>query len=214
MPRSFGAQFPDAISAVDFLIKLFLYIYLLLSHTHKHRTLTNTNRKRERERESEKVRIYLSLSLSLFQPPHTSSRCCLIGLASNLPSKVPSILPDRHRSLLFQSILTYFFLFKICYPRPLFLYFRLFNSVDRKQMFIINFCQWLDLNCGPLVSEATALPTDAQLLPLYNHLLCEGKLCLTGLDLTKQVNLLSINRNVQLFSGTDKRIAYIATNEL
>ena len=27
-------------------------------------------------------------------------------------------------------------------------------------MFNINFCRWLDLNCGPLESEATALPTE------------------------------------------------------
>ena len=29
----------------------------------------------------------------------------------------------------------------------------------------INFCQWLDLNCRPLISEATALPTESQPLP-------------------------------------------------
>ena len=41
-------------------------------------------------------------------------------------------------------------------------------TVDTKQMFnnYINFCRWLDLNCGPLVSEATALPTEPQPLPL------------------------------------------------
>ena len=32
-------------------------------------------------------------------------------------------------------------------------------------MFKINFCQWLDLNCGPLGLEATALPTEPQPLP-------------------------------------------------
>ena len=46
--------------------------------------------------------------------------------------------------------------------RPLFLYFRLFNTVDSRQMFHIKVCRWLDLNCGPPVSEATALPTEPQ----------------------------------------------------
>ena len=36
---------------------------------------------------------------------------------------------------------------------------------------LINFCRWLDSNRGPLVSEAAALPTEPQPLPLKN-LLC------------------------------------------
>ena len=44
----------------------------------------------------------------------------------------------------------------------LFLYFRLFKTVDSKQMFHIKVCQWLDSNCGPLVLEATSLPTKPQ----------------------------------------------------
>ena len=31
---------------------------------------------------------------------------------------------------------------------------------------IYKFCQWQDFNCGPLLSEATALPTEPQPLPL------------------------------------------------
>ena len=49
------------------------------------------------------------------------------------------------------------------HSRPLFSLFRLFNTVDSKQMFN-NFCRRLDLNRGPLVSEATALPTEP-----HNH---------------------------------------------
>ena len=45
--------------------------------------------------------------------------------------------------------------------RPLFLYFRLFNTIDSK-IFNIIFCQWLDSNCGPLDLEATALSTESQ----------------------------------------------------
>ena len=45
-----------------------------------------------------------------------------------------------------------------------FLYFCLFNTADIN-MFNINFCRWLDLNCRPLELEATALPTEPQPLP-------------------------------------------------
>ena len=58
---------------------------------------------------------------------------------------------------------------KMGHFRPLFLYFRLFDTVDSKQMFN-KFCQWLDLNRGPLVSEATALPTEPQPLPVWTNL--------------------------------------------
>ena len=52
------------------------------------------------------------------------------------------------------------------------LFFSLFSSfqytADSKQMFnkYINFCRWLDSSCRPLVSEATALPTESQPLPI------------------------------------------------
>ena len=55
-------------------------------------------------------------------------------------------------------------LLKMRHSRPLFLYFRLFNVVNSKQMFYIIVCRWLDSNRGPLVSKATALPT----VPLPN----------------------------------------------
>ena len=42
-------------------------------------------------------------------------------------------------------------------------------------MFYIKICQWLESNCGPLVLEATALPTEPQPLPI--HLLSyEGRI--------------------------------------
>ena len=47
----------------------------------------------------------------------------------------------------------------------LFLYFRLFNTVDSKQMFHIKVCWWLVSNHGPLVSEATE-PQPLNLLKL------------------------------------------------
>ena len=41
-----------------------------------------------------------------------------------------------------------------------------FQFVDNKQMFIINSAYDCGLNHGPLVSEATILPTEPQPLPL------------------------------------------------
>ena len=55
-------------------------------------------------------------------------------------------------------------LLKMGHFQPLFLYFRLFNTVDSK-MFNIFFCQWPDSNSGPLKLEATAVPTEPQPLP-------------------------------------------------
>ena len=47
---------------------------------------------------------------------------------------------------------------------PLFLYFRLFNTFDSKQMFKLNL-HVTNSNRGPLVLEATALPPEPQPLP-------------------------------------------------
>ena len=47
-----------------------------------------------------------------------------------------------------------------------FLYIRLFISVDIVHMFHIKVCWWLNSNRGPLVSEATALSTESQPLPV------------------------------------------------
>ena len=52
------------------------------------------------------------------------------------------------------------------HSQSLFLYFRLFNTLEIKQMFNIKICQGLDSNCGPLGSEATTLPTEPQHLQL------------------------------------------------
>ena len=49
--------------------------------------------------------------------------------------------------------------------RPLFLYFYLFNTVDSK-MFNINFLPMTGFELQTLESEATALPTEPQPLPL------------------------------------------------
>ena len=48
--------------------------------------------------------------------------------------------------------------------RPLFLYFRLFNTQLTVNKCSIIFGRWLDSNRGPLVSEAIALPTEP-----HNH---------------------------------------------
>ena len=46
-----------------------------------------------------------------------------------------------------------------------FSFFRLFNTVGRKQIFYIKVCQWLVSNRGPLLLEAAALPAMPQPLP-------------------------------------------------
>ena len=59
------------------------------------------------------------------------------------------------------------FLFKEGHSWPLFLYFRLFNTVDSKLIFYMNVLWWLDKYRGPLVLEATSLPNEPQPLPNY-----------------------------------------------
>ena len=66
------------------------------------------------------------------------------------------------------KIIFYWFFKKMGHSRPLFLYFRLFNTqltVNKCSIKII-FWRLLDSNYGPLVSEATALPTEP-----HNHCL-------------------------------------------
>ena len=52
------------------------------------------------------------------------------------------------------------------YYWPLFLYFRLFDTVKSKQMHI-KVCWWLDSNRRPSLLEATALLTEPQPLPVF-----------------------------------------------
>ena len=66
---------------------------------------------------------------------------------------------------------TTYLLKKVGHSRPLFIYFRLFNTVDNKQM-LNKFCRWLESNRGPLVSKAASLPTEPQPLPNTTYLLC------------------------------------------
>ena len=54
----------------------------------------------------------------------------------------------------------------MCHSRPLLLYLGLFNTVDNNQKFYLIVCRWLDSNCGPLMLEATAIPTGPQPLSL------------------------------------------------
>ena len=53
------------------------------------------------------------------------------------------------------------------YYLPLFLYFRLFKASVEINKCPINNCWLLDSNREPLVSGATALPTEPQPLPIY-----------------------------------------------
>ena len=63
---------------------------------------------------------------------------------------------------------------KMGQTRPLFSLFLSFQyTVDSKQMFN-KFCRWLDSNRGPLVSEATTLPTEPQPLPKRDNCLASA----------------------------------------
>ena len=45
--------------------------------------------------------------------------------------------------------------------------FSIFNTADNKQTNVqYKFCRWLELNPGPLILKATALPTESQHFPI------------------------------------------------
>ena len=67
----------------------------------------------------------------------------------------------------------YFFL-KMAIPGLFFFYFRLFKTIQLTvNKCSVKMCRCLDTNRGPLVSEATALPTEPQPLPqgVYSYVL-------------------------------------------
>ena len=95
-------------------------------------------------------------------------------------------LSQLHLSILvtFHYLGTYFFVGTrpyICVKGAisgLFFFIFVFPTDNSKYMFCVKFCQWLDLNCGPSVSEAVALPTEPQpsiftyrIVPSYLYLL-------------------------------------------
>ena len=77
--------------------------------------------------------------------PHTYAVKILNPNQSNWRPAVPTVTCPNKVSVLCSAFK------KINHSRPLFRYFCLFN---------INFCCWLDSNCGSLELEATALPTE------------------------------------------------------
>ena len=84
------------------------------------------------------------------------------------------------------------------FPSSFSLFLSFQYTVDSKQIFnkYIYFCQWLDSNRGPLVLEATALPTEPQPLPntlgtLSNHSHLVRTHLLTPLPLLWPLNLTS-----------------------
>ena len=86
--------------------------------------------------------------------------------------------------------------------------FSLFSSFLQLtvNLFVIKSCQWLDSNHGPLVLEATALPTETQPLPTLVPHFCEGpeQTFLNFFILRKYGFPLTRFRNVQVKVG-DRR---------
>ena len=72
-----------------------------------------------------------------------------------------------------QTLIKYF----LRNSRSLFVYLRLFKQLTIT-MYVIKLCQWLESNHGSLVLEATALPTEAQPLPVIKYLICGNHSCL------------------------------------
>ena len=75
-------------------------------------------------------------------------------------------LPDTRIQILLTSK-SFSDIFKWAIP-GLFIFIFVFSIklTKSKQMFFLNFRQWLDLNLGPLVSVATALPTEPNHCPI------------------------------------------------
>ena len=94
------------------------------------------------------------------------------------------LLYNCNEGMCFPSPPCLVFFLKNGHSRPLFFYFRLFNT----QLTVnkcLNICQWQGSNHGPLVSEATTLPTEPQPLPMPSVKLCN----LTLLLVTKKQTL-------------------------
>ena len=106
-----------------------------------------------------------------FDPQLGRKKYCLLVWFWIFLYSVPPTNEPQQRRLLFKSInrnnYNWLLLKNWAFSGLFFLYFRLFNTVDSTY----KFCRWLDSNRGPLVSEATALPTAPQPLPNYNWLL-------------------------------------------
>ena len=83
---------------------------------------------------------------------------------------------------------------KLGHSRPLCSLFSSFQQLT-ENLFIIKSCQWLDSNCGTLVSEATILPSEPQPLPKVNQ-------CYNWTIHNCNLNCTSPNWNLYLFTTT------------
>ena len=83
---------------------------------------------------------------------------------------------------------------RLGHSRPLFSLFSSFQQLT-ENLFIIKSCQWLDSNCGTLVSEATILPSEPQPLPKVNQ-------CYNWTIHNCNLNCTSPNWNLYLFTTT------------
>ena len=120
------------------------------------------------------INKHLSQTLPLFWPPsylrnspnfytHSYPRHQLGHHTWNQYQKGwPGIFYMARSMLYCTGIFFWLTIFLKGHSRPLFIYFRLFNTA---QYF---FCQWLDSNRRPLALEVTALPTEPQPLPSYD----------------------------------------------
>ena len=98
------------------------------------------------------------------------------------------IAVDFQCTVIFKKCVWNWFFKKWAIPGLFFVYFCLFITVDSKQMFN-KFCRWLDSNCGHLVSEATALPTEP-----HNHCPVLEIVNMDSNDQSKLINCLGLQK--------------------
>ena len=90
--------------------------------------------------------------------------------------------------------------------QPPFRLFSYFKTVANKQILYLKLCLWVDSNRGPLMSEATATPTDPQPLlsfMLVGHSLTESD---TFCIFCQNLNRVSLGNSCDLFTSSKVRL--------
>ena len=104
------------------------------------------------------------------------------------------LLPTRCTYLSFSFFIVHFLPYLLCFlngpfPAPFTLFSSFLQTVNRKYWFNKS-CWWLDSNGGPLVTEATALPTEPQPLPYHFMFVSGSSVLLSFLSRPTFINLL------------------------
>ena len=102
----------------------------------------------------------------------------------NAPSSLKEYFQHKSKHHFHTKIMKYEFIFKkIGHSRPFFLF-----HYSWQKTFYVNFCQCLDLNSGPLESEATTLPTEPKYVYFRHGLAYKNTSQLKNTHVTKFCN--------------------------